>query len=29
MEEAGRGRKCEDWFEKGRCTLLIEVDCWH
>ena len=26
--KAGRGRKCEDWFEKGRCTLPIKVECW-
>ena len=19
---------CEGWFEKGRCTLPIEVECW-
>ena len=29
MEKAGRGRKCEGWFEKGRCTLPIIVECWH
>ena len=29
MEEAGWGRKCEDWFEKGRCTLPFSVECWH
>ena len=26
-EETGRGRKCEGYFEKGRCTLPIKVDC--
>ena len=26
MEEAGRGRKYECWFEQGRCVLLIKVD---
>ena len=29
MENAGRGRKCEGWFEKERCTLSIQVECWH
>ena len=28
-KEAGCGRKCEGWFEKGRCILLIKVECWH
>ena len=28
MVKTGGGRKCEDWFEKGRCTLLIKVECW-
>ena len=28
MEEAGCGRKCIIWLEKGRCTLLINVGCW-
>ena len=27
MEEAGWGRRCEGWCEKGRCTLLINVEC--
>ena len=27
MEKAGCGRKCEVLFEKGRCTLPIEVEC--
>ena len=27
MEDAGRGGKCEGWFEKGSCTLLIKVEC--
>ena len=27
MREAGRGGKCDDWFENGRCTLPIEVQC--
>ena len=26
-KKAGCGRKCEGWFEKGRCTLPIKVDC--
>ena len=26
--KAGCGRKCEGWFEKGRCTFPIKVDCW-
>ena len=21
--------ECEDWFKRGRCTLPIEVECWH
>ena len=21
MKKAGYGRKCEGWFEKGRCTI--------
>ena len=21
-------KKCEDWCEKGRCTLSIDVECW-
>ena len=29
MEELGRGRKCEGWFEMGRCTVPIKVECWH
>ena len=28
MEEAGGGRKFESWFEQGRFTLPIKVDCW-
>ena len=28
MKEAGCGRKCEGWFENGRCTLPIKVECW-
>ena len=30
IEEAGSERKCEGWFEWGRCTLPIKVDylCW-
>ena len=28
MEEA-RGGKCEGWIEKGSCTLLIKMQCWH
>ena len=28
MEEAGWGKKCESWFEKGRCTLPIKIECW-
>ena len=27
--EAGRGRKCESWFEMGRCSVPIKVECWH
>ena len=27
MEKAGWGRKYEGWFEKGRCTLPIKVEC--
>ena len=27
MKKAGQGRKCEDWLEKGRCTLPIKVEC--
>ena len=27
MERAGRGRNYQDWFEKGRCTLPIKVEC--
>ena len=29
VEEAGCGRKYEGWLEKGRCTLSINVECWH
>ena len=29
MEEAGCGRKCEGGLDKGRCTLLINLDFWH
>ena len=29
MERAGCLRKCEDWFENGRWTLPIVVECWH
>ena len=29
MEKAGCVRKCECWFEKGRCTLPIKVTFWH
>ena len=28
MTEEGEGRKCEGWFKKGRCTLLVKVECW-
>ena len=27
-KEAGRGRNCEGWSEKGRCTLPIKVEYW-
>ena len=27
MEEAGWGRKCEGWCEKGRWTLPVNVEC--
>ena len=27
-KEAGSKRKHECWFEQGRCTLLMKVDCW-
>ena len=29
MEESGCGRNCEGWFEPGRYTSPINVDCWH
>ena len=29
MEEAGCGGKCGGWFRKGRCSLLIIVECWY
>ena len=29
VENVGCGRKCEGWFENGRCTLLIKVMCRH
>ena len=28
VENAGCGRKCEGWFEKGRCTLPMKEECW-
>ena len=28
IEKAGWGHRCEGWFVKGRCTLLIKVECW-
>ena len=28
MKKSGCGRKCEGWFENGRCTLPIKVECW-
>ena len=27
MDEVGEGGKGEGWFEQGRCTLPIDVDC--
>ena len=29
MKKAGCGRMCECWFENGRCTLPIKVECWY
>ena len=28
MKKTGRRRKCEGWFENGRCTLPFKVECW-
>ena len=28
MIGAGCGRKCDGWFENGRCILPIELECW-
>ena len=28
MVKTDCGRKCESWFENGRCTLPITVEYW-